>query len=189
MKIGYLADNIQFRETIASWFMDEWGKRYPERDINVWVQEQTYPNRDRLPLTLVAIEEGKVVGTVSLRQDGMTTHSEWVAWLSYLVVAKSHRGKGIAKMLLQEADAVAKSLNIEELHLFTRLSDTRLYSNSGWKQIATENYRDGEVYIMQKTIANNYSSSLYSFFQEHPYISTGIAAALATAFATTYLKK
>ncbi|TAK75863.1 MAG: GNAT family N-acetyltransferase, partial [Gammaproteobacteria bacterium] len=126
MKIEYLADNIHFRETIASWFMKEWGSRYPERTLSIWAETQTYLNKDKLPLTLVAIQDNEVVGTVCLRTDGMTTHGEWKAWLSYLVVPESHRGKGIAKELIKQAEKIAKKLGIDELHLFTRLDDPKL---------------------------------------------------------------
>jgi hypothetical protein len=84
MKIEFLVDHINQRETIALWFMKEWGERYPERDLVGWKEMQTYTNSEILPLTLVAIDNNEVVGTVCLRSDGMTTHENWKAWLSYL---------------------------------------------------------------------------------------------------------
>lgn len=155
MKIEFLADHLDYRDTIASWFMNEWGTRYPERNLAYWAETQTYINKDKLPLTLIAIEDDEIIGTVCLRSDGMSTHSEWKAWLSYLVVPESHRGKGIAKVLVAEAESIAKSLGISELHLFTRLQKPKLYIDMGWRLVGTEDYRGGRVTIMNKIMMSN----------------------------------
>jgi len=182
MIIKFLADHLNYRETIASWYMKEWGARYPERDLSCWAETQTYPNKGKLPLTLVAIENGEIVGTVCLRADGMTTHGEWKAWLSYLIVPEAHRRKGIGKALVKQAEAIAEELGFEELHLFTRLDHPKLYADLGWKMVAKEDYRGGVVSVMEKriklTLSHSFQSNpLVTFFKNHPYI---VSAAVAT---------
>ncbi|MBV9576671.1 MAG: GNAT family N-acetyltransferase [Gammaproteobacteria bacterium] len=152
MKVEFLADHLDCRDKIASWFMKEWGERYPERNLACWVETQTYINKDKLPLTLIAIENDEIIGTVCLRSDGMITHSEWKAWLSYLYVPALHRGKGIAKTLVRQAELIATGLGISELHLFTRMEKPKLYIDIGWKLVGTENYRGGHVTIMSKNV-------------------------------------
>lgn len=181
MRIEYLSENMAFRETIALWFMQEWGERYPERTLEIWSETQTYPNKSKLPLTLVAIENNEVVGTVCLRTDGMTTHQEWKAWLSYLVVPKEHRGRGIAKALIKKSEEIAQELGINELHLFTRLEDPKLYANLEWEMAGRENYRGGMVSVMQKMIEpklinQSREYSLFSMFKKHPYTIAGVGA-------------
>ncbi len=154
MKIVYLKDYPEFRETVATWFMQEWGSRYPERTLDIWEDTQTYLGKEGLPLTLVAIDEktNTLVGTVCLRADGMTTHPDWKGWLSYLLVPPEYRGKGIAKALLKTAESVAFKLNIEILHLFTRLENPSLYVDIGWEIVGREEYRGGVVSVMKKKI-------------------------------------
>ena len=152
MKIELLADHINQRKKIASWFMKEWGERYPERDLANWAETQTYINRDLLPLTLIAIDNNEVVGTVCLRSDGMTTHENWKAWLSYLLVPESYRRKGIGKALIKEAGVVAQKLKIDQLHLFTRLTDPKIYTSLGWEKVGNEEYRGGRVIIMEMNL-------------------------------------
>jgi ribosomal protein S18 acetylase RimI-like enzyme len=166
MRIKYLADSPNFRPIIASWLMQEWGMRYPERDLENWAQTQTYINKDQLPLTLIAIRDNEliegrsdrvsniseVIGTVSLRVDGMSIHPEWKAWISYLVVLEAYRGRGIAKELMQQVELTAQVLGIENLHLFTRLENPKLYTGLGWRKIGREFYRGGLVTVMNKII-------------------------------------
>lgn len=186
MRIEFLADHINSREIIASWFMKEWGERYPERDLACWAETQTYLNKGKLPLTLVAIEGNEIVGTVCLRADGMTSHKEWQAWLSYLVVPEAHRGKGIGKALVKKAEAIASELNINELHLFTRLGNPTLYSALGWGMIGKEEYRGGTVSVMGKTIKPMFSHNpfyLATFFKSHLCVTTAAAATVVIGMA------
>lgn len=152
VKIVYLADHLDKRKIVAGWFLREWGERYPERDLNGWAEAQTYPNKGKLPVTLLALDGDEVMGTVCLRQDGMTTHPEWKAWVSYLVVSEIRRGKGIAKALVCAAEEEASQQGIEELHLFTRLTDPKLYTNLGWQLSGKEEYHGGSVSIFRKII-------------------------------------
>lgn len=125
---------------------------------------------------MVAIENDEIVGTVCLRGDGMTTHEEWKAWLSYLVVPEHHRGKGIGKELVKKAEAIAKEIGINELHLFTRLEDPKLYADLGWNMIGKEEYRGGIVSIMGKIVNPDLShanqSNPFSFFEEQGNITS-----------------
>ena len=192
MKIKFLADHHDYRDIIASWFMKEWGKRYPERDLACWSKTQTYVNKDKLPLTLVAIENDEVVGTVCLRSDGMSTHEDWKAWLSYLVVPESHRGKGIGKALVMQAEHIAKELGIKELHLFTRLAEPKLYVDLGWELIGKEDYRGGCVSIMtKKTLLelNYQQKGMFSFFCKNPLISSITLAAMGIGTAYFSMRK
>lgn len=190
MRIEFLADHLDCRDTIASWFMKEWGARYPERTLECWAETQTYINKDKLPLTLIAIEDGEIIGTVCLRSDGMSTHSEWKAWLSYLYVPESHRGKGIAKALVAQAEFIAKDLGLSELHLFTRLEKPKLYIDMGWRLTDTEDYRGGRVTIMNKNVdvKPQKKKTIFSFFREHPYITSTILA-IGITKAYSYFKR
>ena len=162
IKIVYLADYPHLRYRLAEWFMKEWGERYPERTLMDWANTQTYLNKTKLPVTLVALanhsnnpndsNDKKIVGTVCLRENGMDTHTQWTAWLSYLVIPEEHRGKGIAKLLLDHAVKVAEMLGLSKLHLFTRLSDQTLYLNKGWEIVGQEMYRGGIATIMEKQV-------------------------------------
>ncbi|EKD75159.1 MAG: acetyltransferase, GNAT family [uncultured bacterium] len=195
MKIVYLADHPKYRKTIGTWLKEEWGERYPERNLTNWSEEQTYLGKAVLPLTLVGIDEktGEALGTVCLRQDGMTTHKEWNAWLSYLVVPKTQRGKGYGKALLQGALKVAEELKLPELHLFTRLPDPRLYQSVGFTVCGKETYRSGEVTVMGKTIAHQarpLSTRAWQFFKAHPILTTAatVAAAVVAAYVADQMR-
>jgi GNAT superfamily N-acetyltransferase len=70
--------------------------------------------------------------------------------MAILFVPKFHRGKGIGKALIKEAEVIAQKLQIDQLHLFTRLSDPKIYASLGWNMVGKEEYRGGIVCVMEK---------------------------------------
>jgi RimJ/RimL family protein N-acetyltransferase len=88
---------------------------------------------------LVALDDGRVVGRLSLSRDPHPA-SHHVADLG-LMVAESHRRRGIGKRLLEEAVTWARGAGIRklELHVFPwNESALRLYESFGFER---EGYR------------------------------------------------
>ena len=73
--------------------------------------------RDHLRDTLVAIEDGRVVGGVALERYGA------VALLRSLVVSPDRRGRGLGERLTAEALGLARRMGVRDLYLLTETAE------------------------------------------------------------------
>lgn len=152
MKIDYLADHKELIPILARWMHEEWGYLYPEHTIEIrerLVAERS--NKDRIPLTLVAIEDGKPVGTVCLMAHDMDTRPELTPWLASLYVEKNHRRRGIGARLVAAIEAEAARLGVKQLYLFTP-DQEKFYARLGWSLREKTDYRGAVVSVMEKKI-------------------------------------
>ena len=98
----------------------------------VFVEEQGVPPaeeqdaHDAVALHLVAVHDGRIVGTCRLVAAGGT------AKLGRMAVAPGARRRGIAARLLAEADARALELGARRLALGAQLTARRVYERAGY---------------------------------------------------------
>lgn len=153
MKLEYLADNQELLPTVAQWYFEEWGYLSEEKTLEQDIQRlHIYLNKDKVPLMLLAIENGELLGAAQLKFREMSIYPEKEHWVGGVYVAEAHRGKGIARQILLELITVAKSLEVEVLYLQTESLDGGLYRRMGWRPIEQVNYRGIEVLVMEKHI-------------------------------------
>jgi len=150
-----LADCRDVVSILAAWIYDEWSYLYPEtarQDIENFLQERM--NREKLPLTLVAFEEGEPVGTVSMRTFDMETRRDLPHWITSLYVVTQWRRRGIGTRLIEAAEKKAAELEIGKLYLFT--TDVALpgafYAKLGWHVKEKTVYRSVPVIILEKDL-------------------------------------
>ncbi|SFS77500.1 GNAT family N-acetyltransferase [Paenibacillus sp. BC26] len=92
-------------------------------------------NNNCLPLALVAIEDSLPVGSVSLIENELYSHSHLSPWVATLFVSSHYRGKGIGLRLMQEIELVAsKSLGFKRLFLYTD-SAAEYYRKINWQVV------------------------------------------------------
>ncbi len=153
MKLEYLADYQELLPTVAQWYFEEWGYLSEEKKLEQDIQRlQIYLNKDKVPLMLLAIQDAELLGAAQLKFREMSIYPEKEHWVGGVYVAKEHRGKGIARQILSELIAIAKSLKIETLYLQTEHLDGGLYGRMGWTPIEEVNYRGIDVLVMERSI-------------------------------------
>jgi GNAT superfamily N-acetyltransferase len=105
----------------------------------VFADYQRRADFSSLPVTWVAVEDGKPVGIVSLKEYDLLSHKHLTPWLSALYVIPEYRKRGIARKLIETVIDYASSLGYSSVHLFTdnRKNDylERYYSSLGWSTI------------------------------------------------------
>ena len=149
MEISYLKNHPEFIPVIAAWSQGEWGFLYPARTIDDRIRAlQKNLNTDRVPLTFVAVEHGKIAGTVGLEEHDMETRMEYSPWLVSLYVLPEFRRTGLARELVERATEKARSLGAQRLYLFTLKSHAEFYENLGWKIVEKTVYQNRPVTIM-----------------------------------------
>ena len=152
MKIAYLASYPQCVPTVAKWVMDEWGHESPSMTQESLEEKfRTHLNRKVIPLTLLAIEEDRPLGTASLVFYDMKDRQDLSPWLAAVYVLPEHRGKGIGSKLVKSIELLAANLEVENLYLFTPDRET-FYARMNWTVLERTTYREKDVVIMAKEL-------------------------------------
>lgn len=135
---------------VGEWLSEEWSQ-LPIHDYLDTVPRGNEPD-EALPRVLIAERKGEIVGTASLLGEDMETRPGLGPWLGCVYVRSDQRGNGIGTLLIERAEALAESLGIRTLHLFTD-DCTGLYTKLGWSAVEQADYEGKPVTIMKKVVA------------------------------------
>jgi GNAT superfamily N-acetyltransferase len=115
---------------VAQWHFGEWGHHYPGGTVDAWLDHiRTRMNADRIPMTVVALDEGEPIGTAALTERDMETHRELSPWLGGVYVVPSARGRGVARALVRDViDRAAARLFAGEALEQVSISGTRAWA-------------------------------------------------------------
>lgn len=153
--IEYLASRPEFIDALAKLSFREWQDVYEQRGQTLEHSLKNYQDRmnsDRLPLTLVALHDDKLVGMVSLKFHDMDTRPDLDPWLGGLLVLPEWRNHGIGTILMHHATEEARKLNVSQLYLWTASAES-LYRKLGWKVIQRTQYFGKQAVVMQMNLA------------------------------------
>jgi len=150
MKITYLANHPQHVTTVAGWIMDEWGHASPGAMLESLEEKfRGNLNRKEIPLTLLAMDADRPLGTASLVHYDMKDRQDLSPWLAGVYVLPDQRGKGIGSKLVKTIELLAANLEVEKLYLFTPDRES-FYARMGWTVLEKTIYREKDVVIMVK---------------------------------------
>jgi len=148
MKIEYLADRPEFLPTLAEWQHQEWGVLRPGEVVEGRAARlRGWCGRGQIPLTVVAVAEGELLGSASLIEHDMDDRPELSPWLAGVFVAPSHRRQGIGAALVRRIVNEAEELRIPKFYLYT-VNSTSFYADLGWSEMEQTSYRGKNVTIM-----------------------------------------
>lgn len=146
--IDYLADHPEAVPVLAQWQHDEWGQA---NSADTAEARKAYLEgacqRDRIPLTVVALDNGEVLGSASLVSQDMETRAELTPWLASVFVGKPYRRKGIGAALVRRIMDEAGKLEVPLLYLYTVHSE-KFYAALGWTLSEYASYHEHTVAIM-----------------------------------------
>ena len=104
--IDYLANHPELAEELARFSWNEWPSIYEHRGqtfADALSKYQERKNVNSIPLALVAFAGGKLVGTVSLKDDDLEIRPEIKHWLGGLFVFPEWRAPSVASALIRRA--------------------------------------------------------------------------------------
>jgi len=153
LSIEYLADRPKFVPQIATWYFNEWGHKEPG-NTGKNTRERLYKklNKDRVPIPIVALTDGKLVGTAQLKIREMGIFPDREFWLGGVYVDSAARGYGVAKLLVRKIEEIARGLGIKELSLQTGNFTGGLYTKSGWMPLEQVEYHGTNILVMHKEL-------------------------------------
>jgi GNAT superfamily N-acetyltransferase len=153
MHIEYLADRPEFVSILARWHYQEWAYLRPGDSVKARVARlREGCGRGEIPLTVVAVSDGELLGSASLVEHDMESRQELSPWLSGVFVRLERRRQGIGAALVRRIMDEARSLHVSKLYLYT-LNSTSFYADLGWSLLEHAVYRRKEVSIMSYSSA------------------------------------
>jgi GNAT superfamily N-acetyltransferase len=155
--LDYLANSPQCIPELARYAYDEWRALFDSRGQNFEDALDSYRDRaniDSLPLALVALHDGKVIGTASLKIHDLDIRPEMTPWLGGVFVVPQWRCRGIATQLIGRAIQEAQRLRLSELYLWTP-SAKSLYERLGWSELERLEYCGYQISLMKRETSAN----------------------------------
>ena len=146
--LRYLPDDDGIVRTIAGWHQATWGHLTGRSEAGRFHEFDEQRASERIPLTVVAFQGQRPVGSASLLVHDMDTHPDWTPWLASVYVVPEHRRRGLGERLCRRIVAEARRLGVARLYLFTH-DQAPFYARMGWRTVAREDYQGAAVTVME----------------------------------------
>ena len=157
LTLDYLANHREAIPQLARWSYAEW-RRYIEQrgrsfdDVVAGYHQRV--NTDALPLGVVAIADGAVIGMGALLEADLPLRPELTPWLASIFVAPEYRGRGVGSMIVERLASEATRLELERLYLWTS-SAASLYARLGWREIEKVEYCGSSISVMLRELGKS----------------------------------
>lgn len=152
VEIAYLADHADQVVTLAAALhaqdREYYGARTP---VDVAADLTLSLQREALPLTLIALRDGVLLGAATLSYGSITTHAHLGPWLTAFYVRPEHRGRGIGAKLVAAIEAAAQRLGFAQLYAGSGRAAS-LFERAGWHVLERVSYHGEEVAILRRDL-------------------------------------
>lgn len=144
MKIVPLYEAPQFAGTVTDWLWQAFGDSLPHDFFASIIAHSQRPGA--LPLTFIALDGEKLLGTVGLWRCDLICRQDLWPWLAALYVDEAARGQGLAGLLQKQVIEYAREQGYAQLHLYSACRD--FYERYGWHYIGDGlDYPDTTVHL------------------------------------------
>lgn len=154
IKIDYLFDHPDCIDVCASWAFGQWGSQTGGTLSRAQERFAAARNKDALPLTLLAICDGKPAGMVSLWEEDLPRRQDLSPWLASLFVHPFYRGRGFAGLLVERLEAEAIRMGHSTLYLVTE-REIDIYKRLGWSVFEPTRTELGDANVMMRNIPSD----------------------------------
>ena len=155
IEIVFLADCKQHIPYLAQLGYEQISKHWnPHANIDRAIQNYVnHAHHEKLPLTLVALQNGQPIGMASLREnDGI--QPQRTPWLGSLVVDPAFRKQRVGELLIDAIKQQASNRGYKKLYLLAfDLTIPQWYAKLGWKSIGYDQLYDHPVEVMEMPLA------------------------------------
>lgn len=131
IEIVSLSDAPQFADQIIDWQWRAFGEA-TSRAFFASVVNSSLIGAD-FPVTFVAVEAGRAVGTVGFWRCDLISRQDLFPWLAALYVDEHYRGRGVSGQLQQTVIDCCRQRGDRHLYLYSACAD--YYERFGWAYI------------------------------------------------------
>lgn len=155
LTIDYLANHKERIPEIAGLLYGQWTDLFRAAGTSAEQLEQLLVERavtDKLPIALVALHDGVLAGTGSIKLSEPGTKPGLSPWLAGMYVKEAYRGSGIGAAIVRALEARASELGVTTMYLSAGAAEA-LYRRLGWRVIErVTSYGVKEVAVMAKDL-------------------------------------
>lgn len=149
IEIELLTDYPQHRGQVIDWLWRAFGSEN-SRAFFASVVDSGMHGAD-LPITFIALQGDKLVGTVGLWRCDLISRQDLTPWLAALYVDESQRGSGLGLRLQQHVQDFGRRAGFSELYLYSDFSG--YYERHGWRYIGDAlDYPDRPVRLYHREL-------------------------------------
>lgn len=148
INLDYIGRYPQLIPVIAQWHQDQWCNISPHLSTDKRIRLYSdYPSRAGIPCCIIALANGQAVGSASLVESDMDTHTQLGPWLASVFVHPDFRRQGIATRLINQCIAIAQQCQLPRIYLFSP-DQADFYRKRGWQPLESCLYHGEQVDIM-----------------------------------------
>lgn len=149
VRIVHLADYPQHQQQVIDWQWQAFGSENSRAFFASVVKSSL--RHEGLPITFIALQGDKLVGTVGLWRCDLISRQDLTPWLAALYVDESQRGGGLGLQLQQHVQDFSRQAGFKELYLYSEF--TGYYERHGWNYMTEAlDYPDRTVKIYHRQL-------------------------------------
>lgn len=138
INIVALSDYPDYIDPLVDMLHKEWGALAAWSDpVALKTEFEGRLQTDTAPLTLVALQQDRLIGSVSITRDELPHHPDKTFWVGDVIVAADQRGKGIGTLMMRAIVAHAAEIGVSDLYLYTP-DQENYYRKLGWETIGRD---------------------------------------------------
>lgn len=144
----YLSELPHWGPVLARWHHNEWGALMPYwSEAEAQAEFAAHTEAHRVPTTILAMQSGDLIGSVSLVEHDFEEWRHLGPWLASLYVIPSARGQGVGRDLVHRAVAEAARLQVKRLYVIASDSEA-FYTRLGWRPLERVSLRGHAASLM-----------------------------------------
>ncbi len=144
-----LSERIDLVPLLASWHFKQWSDLTGASSESDYREMLARSGGGNLPMTLIALSNDNLLGSVNIVKCDMEIRPELRPWLAQLHVDPPQRGRGIGSALVHAAAERSRLFGFRKLYLYTSGTLPAFYESIGWRRREAVRYKGKDRIVME----------------------------------------
>lgn len=151
LQIRWLVGQMDKCNEMAEWVYNAFSHEFANQTLDEWQHAFAAGQVDGSWVTLIATDNGRLLGGATLASSDLSERPELSPWLACVFVTPAARRRGLAAKMIAGICERAKNEGVHSLYLHTH-SQADYYSTLGWSVMETFDAWDKKQYLMTKRL-------------------------------------
>lgn len=150
LQLDWLARHMSHSDTLATWLHRQFSYEF-EQPLEQWQREFAEGQHNGDWQSLVALENGRLLGGAALARDDLAERPALGPWLACVFVTPQARGRGLAEQLIEGICERARETGVSILYLHTH-DKSAYYAKRGWMVLERFEAWGKEQWLMSRSV-------------------------------------